>query len=80
MRMANGIIHKELESTARELSKRHHEYPWYIFRRKGSNDVIVPECEVKRYMKLGYEVLCAYHNGKRYKNVYLLGDGLHFVY
>ena len=33
-----------------------------------------------RYMSLCYKVLCAYFDGKRYKNLYLLDGKLHFVW
>ena len=72
-------INKQTEATARQISVRE-KRPWYICRRYGAKDVVVSDQDLDRYMSLGYKVLCAYFDGKRYKNLYLLDGKLHFVW
>lgn len=67
------------EPTARMLSKR--EYgAFYVMEKRCRNDVVVSENDLKRYMQLGYTVICAYFDGHRYKNIHRLGGKYEFVY
>ena len=76
--MKQRKIDKQIEASARRISS-HTSRPWYICRRAGSNDVVVSELDLKRYMHLGYSVLCAYFDGKRYKNIYTLDGQMEFI-
>lgn len=69
---------KQAEFVASGVSNRINR-PWYIFHRRCSNPVIVPENEFKRYMNLGYTLICAYYNGKKYKNIYRIEGKLEFI-
>ena len=66
------------ESAARRISEKE-DGPWYIMLRRGSNDVVVPECELSRMMRIGYKTACVWFRGKRYKDILCLSDGVHFV-
>ena len=53
--------------------------PWYICSKDGRGDVIVSEENLKRYERGGFKVVCAYHKGERYKNLYRIDGRLQFV-
>lgn len=77
--MMERRIDRQTEAIARQISSRE-KRPWYICRRTGCKDVVVSEQDLNRYMRLGYKVLCAYYDGKQYKNIYQLEGKLHFVW
>ena len=66
------------ELTARAISIQSGK-PWYICTKDGHSDVIVSEENLKRYMKEGFNVICAYHKGERYKNLYRIDGRIQFV-
>ena len=71
-------IDKQTEATARQVSIKEKK-PWYICRHYGCNDVVVSEQDLDRYMQHGYKVLCAYFDGRRYKNLYMVDGKMQFV-
>lgn len=54
---------KRIEEIAERVSGAT-EHSWYICRRKGCSDTIVPENQVLRYQAMGYEVVKGYQHGK----------------
>ena len=69
---------KDAEFVAAGVSNRVNR-PWYIFHRWCSDPVIVSENDFKRYLNLGYSLICAYYNGKEYKNIYRIEGKLEFI-
>lgn len=53
--------------------------PWFILRKNGYEDKAMTEDSVKRFMQLGYRVICVYFKGNRYKNMYTIDGKLQFV-
>lgn len=53
--------------------------PWFILRKNGYEDKAMTEDSVKRFMQLGYKVICVYFKGDRYKNMYTIDGRLQFV-
>ena len=60
-------ISNDALNTAHQISKRS-EHPWYICRRPGSADVVVPVMHLGRYMKMDYKILCIFYDGKHYED------------
>ena len=61
--------YEKLEKRARHISYKQ-DRPWFICRRRGCSDVVVSDLDVKRYLKIGYEPICAIYRGVFYDTVF----------
>ena len=70
--------YEKLEKRARHISWKQ-DHPWFICRRRGCSDVVVSDLDVKRYLKIGYEPLCAFYRGAQYDTIFNVGGEIRFM-
>lgn len=79
----NILAHLEKPETVYKIARRLSERDtliWYCMEHPKRSSVCVSESDLKRYMQLGFKVVCCYCNGERHKNAFFDRDRGRYIF